>query len=379
MGGVIMVRSSVISFLLLIQVCFLKANDGAFRAQGDHLIPMQETVISLKKEILEIKKVWGAIHVSVYYEFFNPSVAKELLVGFEAASPVGDVDARPKKGLHPYMRNFKVAVNDSIVAYNIAYLDRESYKKRGLKRTKTLKKILKDVGSGEENVNWPSFEYVYHFKVNFKEGVNIVKHTYEYDLSSSVLYLYDFPYTLTTCKRWANKQIDDFTLKLDMGEMEEFSIVKSFFNSEKEWELQGNGKLFIKKEIIEDGTETKKVMRAIIKNGTLVFKKKDFAPKGELSIYSILYRVPGEFDFKSDQLPFEFGHYEFFSEPLPKDEMSKKILRNLPFARRGMIFKDKDLQKYYTKKVDWYIPDSTYTGELNTLTKEEIKWVEKYK
>lgn len=374
-----MVRSSVIFFLLLIQVCFVKANDGAFFASGDHLIPMQETEISLQKEILEIKKIGDVIHVSVYYEFFNPSDEKELLVGFEAASPSGDVNATPIKGQHPYMRNFKVSINDSIVKSMVVYVDSELYKKKGLKKTKTLKKILKDIESEEENVNAPSFDYVYLFKVNFKSGLNIVKHTYEYDLSISVLYLYYFPYTLTTCKRWANKQIDDFTLKLDMGEMEEFSIVKSFFNSEKEWELQGNGKLFIKKEIIEDGTETKKVMRAIIKNGTLVFKKKDFAPKGELSIYSILYRVPGEFDYKSDQLPFEFGHYEFFSEPLPKDEISKKILRNLPFARRGMIFKDKDLQKYYTKKVDWYIPDSAYTGELNTLTKEEIKWVEKYK
>ncbi len=124
-----MVKPLIIFILLLTQVCLLTANDGAFLASGDHLIPMHETEISLSKEILEIKKVGEVIHVSVYYEFFNPSDKKELLVGFEAASPVGDVDATPVKGQHPYMRNFKVSINDSIIDYSITYVDRESYKK----------------------------------------------------------------------------------------------------------------------------------------------------------------------------------------------------------------------------------------------------------
>lgn len=35
---------------------FIWANDGAFFAKGNHLIPINETDISVKKEILSIKK-----------------------------------------------------------------------------------------------------------------------------------------------------------------------------------------------------------------------------------------------------------------------------------------------------------------------------------
>lgn len=66
-----MLRILAIVCLLLMQICFLQANDGSFYARGEHLIPMQETEISLKKEILDIKKVGNVIYVSVYYVFFQ--------------------------------------------------------------------------------------------------------------------------------------------------------------------------------------------------------------------------------------------------------------------------------------------------------------------
>ena len=61
----------------------LFANDGAFFARGNQLIPIQETSISVKKEILSIKKIRNQfVEVSVYYEFFNPDADKEIIVGF---------------------------------------------------------------------------------------------------------------------------------------------------------------------------------------------------------------------------------------------------------------------------------------------------------
>ena len=59
----------------------------------------------------------------------------------------------------------------------------------------------------------------------------MIKHTYNYDLSSSVYINYEFEYVLTAANRWANKQIDDFTLIIDIGEFETFSIYKSFFKN----------------------------------------------------------------------------------------------------------------------------------------------------
>ena len=53
------------------------ANDGAFFAKGNQLIPINETQISVKKEILTLKKVRNQfIEVTVYYEFFNPNEDK---------------------------------------------------------------------------------------------------------------------------------------------------------------------------------------------------------------------------------------------------------------------------------------------------------------
>ena len=84
-------------FILLLSQC-LYANDGAFYASGNQLIPISETEISVQKEVLKIKKLDNKyIQVSVYYEFFNPGNAKEIIVGFEAMSPNGDVDGAPKE------------------------------------------------------------------------------------------------------------------------------------------------------------------------------------------------------------------------------------------------------------------------------------------
>ena len=61
---------------------FAFANDGVFYAAGNQLIPITETDISVKKEVLTLNRVGNHIEVTVYYEFFNPVGEKELLVGF---------------------------------------------------------------------------------------------------------------------------------------------------------------------------------------------------------------------------------------------------------------------------------------------------------
>ena len=62
----------------------------------------------------------------------------------------------------------------------------------------------------------------------------------------------------------------------------------------------------------------------------------------------------------------------------PANELSKKILRNLPFARRGYVFKSPDLTAYY-KKQPWYVPDPAYVPVMNELTKKEQEWLVKIK
>ena len=119
-----------------------RANDGSFFAKGNQLIPITETSISVKKEMLTLKKIRNQfIEVTVYYEFFNPGEEKNLTVGFEAFSPGGDVNGTPKNGQHPYMRDFTVELNNKILTYNIAYVYDSTYVKNGIIKGKSLTEL----------------------------------------------------------------------------------------------------------------------------------------------------------------------------------------------------------------------------------------------
>ena len=349
----------------------LFANDGAYYASGNHLVPISETAISIRKEVLTIRKVNDkAIEVTVYYEFFNPGKEKELVVGFEAFSPSGDVNGTPKKGLHPYMRDFTVSLNSTALRYDVAYVSDSLYAQSG----KIVSRKLGDVLSEIDNTNEVNFYYVYHFKANFKSGLNIVRHTYTYDLSGSVDEHYSFDYILTAANRWANKGIDDFTLIVDMGEFESFHVAKSFFGSAEDWDINGIGKA-------EDAPprgydETKDGwLKFTVRNGDLLFRQLHFTPKGELMVYSPNYFSADNFTIE-ETLPFSVYLQDAIGEP--DSELAKKILRNLPFARRGYVFSNEALSDYYMNRTDWYLPDPAYVPDATLLWKEEQEWIKKW-
>lgn len=345
------------------------ANDGAFYMSGNHLIPTTETQIEVKKEILSLKKIKNKyIEVTVYYEFFNPNGAKEIIVGFEAFAPSGDVDGAPKNGNHPYMSDFTVNLNDQILEYKVAYVEDSLYLKNGQIITIDL-----DTFKGEKSGNDIDFYYVYYFNANFKKGINIIKHTYNFDVSGGIVYNYDFQYILTAAKRWANNQIDDFTMLIDNGEFETFDIKKTFFESKEDWIINGIGKS-------KDNTlfeENFKTVRFYIQKGNLVFQKKNFIPTGELFIASIKFGFDNmDNSSEPNYLPFSFYQMNYIKEP--KNDFERKVYKNLPFARRGYVFKNIDLKKYYDK-LDWYIPNPNYNPDFKTLSEKEIEWIEKYK
>jgi hypothetical protein len=343
------------------------ANDGAFFASGNQLIPITETDISVRKEILTLKKMRNQfLEVTVYYEFFNPNEEKKITVGFEAFSPNGDVDGAPKNGHHPYMRDFTVELNNSILKYNVAYVSDSLYNKKG-----TIKSLDFGKFEGNKSGNYVDFYYVYHFEANFKKGINIIKHTYNYDLSGSIDFNYNFDYVLTAANRWANKQIDDFTLMLDMGEFETFSINKSFFKNANEWLVNGIGK-------IEDikGTPNSFIENDAVKfhlqKGNLIFQKKNFKIYGDLFLYAQNYLGIQNLDY----IPFSYYQENKINEP--QNEFQKKVLKNLPFARRGYIFQNQDLNDFY-RKFEWYISNPNYEPNVEILTENEKKWIEKWK
>lgn len=219
-------------FMLFVLSMF--ANDGAYFISGNQLIPINETSVEVRKEILSLKKVGDYLEVTVDYTFFNPEKkSKTILVGFEAFSPEGDANFYPKNGQHPYMMNFTVNMNNKVLPFSISYVSNENRQKEF---------SLAEISENNSNFDVDSFYYVYHFNATFTPGINKVIHTYTFQLLGSVDYLYNFEYILTAANRWANNKIDDFTLNIDMGVFESFCINETFFNSVNEWTVNGIGK-----------------------------------------------------------------------------------------------------------------------------------------
>lgn len=361
-------------FLFFITITNSVANDGGFYIDGNQLIPMLETDISVKKEILTINrsiKNPEQAEVIVYYEFYNPGEEKTMTVGFEAASPSGDAQILPVNGKHPYLHEFTVEMNSRFLPYQIAIVGDSLYYKNGKFRTLTQQQIEADVDDCGE---CGAFRYVYHFDASFKKGLNIIKHTYTCDFSTFVGSHYVFGYVLSAAMRWGNHQIDDFTLNINMGEKQLLNIDPSFFKDVSEWIILGIGKSHITKHT----WSLEPTAQFFIQKGYLTFQAKNFKPKGELNFYSPRdFFDSNFFDYKKDKyLPYKINLY--LSEDgrmTAADDMSKKILRNLPFAWRGYVFSTPELKDYYEKQI-WYYPDINYKAEIDSLSEDERIWIE---
>ena len=391
-----MMKRIITVLLCCVTIFCANANDGVFYAAGNHLIPITETDISVKKEVLTINRVGDHLEVTVYYEFFNPVGEKELLVGFEAESPynssLNPIELFPD---HPHMRNFKVVVNGEPLKYEIAHVERGRYGKNekpyysnGQFNDWSKKQCEDSLKAWDYNAI--PFDYVYHFKAKFRPGLNIVQHTYEYDLSFSIGEEFHFPYVLTAANRWANHQIDDFTLNINMGDRESFRIKKTFFEKPVEWTINGLGMAMNCDWPSWDTVKSGAIFH--IQKGGISFHKENFHPDGELfiakdNLISCMWsdwkgeeNIPVEEEFiiglKSQYYTLDTAILPGFLEVPPQfSPDQRRILRNLPFAYRGYKFKDKALQKYF-ESTQWYILNPKYKGEMEGFREKEKKWVE---
>ncbi|HTO15177.1 MAG TPA: YARHG domain-containing protein [Edaphocola sp.] len=374
-------------FFIIGSALTLLANDGAFFAKGNHLVPINNKNISLKKEILKIKINGPYAFIDVYYELYNPGKEEKVLVGFEAASASGDVDGTPKKGKHPYISDFTVRMNDKPLNYKVAIVSHETYIKNGIINKLTGDQLKKTLHP--ENVNEVGFNYVYHFDANFKPGLNIIKHTYRFQTGVSIDMESSIEYILTAANRWANKQIDDFTLIIENDKTQRWVMFNSFFKQGNEWEITGRSKIVNLQRFwdfaVFQETKFKSTLFTMDKRSTITFKKRNFHPKAELFLF-----VPKDhlmtaywekehmnlskvFDAQKVYLNFHFDDITI----KPKDDFSRRVLYNHPFAKRGYVFTDKRLKDYY-EKIDWYVPDPNYVPKIEALQNFEKKVVERY-
>ena len=142
----------------------------------------------------------------------------------------------------------------------------------------------------------------------------------------------DFQYILTAANGWANGQIDDFTLIVDMGDFRNYYINQTFFKGTKNW--NNAALLYLCNPFAYDmdvmgmhigrGLEICS-LQVRTKEEPLVYKQKDFRPKGELMIwrnhdeyssmdgfyeyYSVLSDT-GVFDIKEHQLWYSFHNHK---------------------------------------------------------------------
>lgn len=336
---------------LLIFASISIANDGVFYVEGNTLIPLQETQVELRKEILKFHITdYKWMDVDVDFTFYNPGKAKSVTVGFVTPPAIGDIDEEDER--HPRIKDFTVNVNGENLAYKMKRMSETSFQ------------------AVDKEINGRDF--VYYFSVNFKKGINKIKHTYRFHGGSSIETLRNFSYQITTGKRWANKQIDDFELQIHPGRGI-FYIPLSFKknNEPADWQIKGKG-VFSEPQnpLFSDEKPDSRLVH--IREGYLSLREKNFKPDTDISIgeynWILWYRRLCKNEDKCYEAE-EIGQNVFsylFENPgerLSEEFLAKfnkrdlQIIRKLPYAMRGYDFKEKWLKDFYLQFF-WYQPDA---------------------
>lgn len=365
-------KSLLFLFLLVFFALDLKANDSEFFGDGEELIPLENTTISLKKEVLKIKYDEGLkgqsqdeFLVDVTYELNNLGSEKETIVGF-IAPPVGE-DYQSKEGEF-YLYGFTVEMNGAKLPYEIKLLGKTEFR----------------VSDSKYNGS----DYVYYFKAKFKQGKNIIRHTYKVPAANSNDYGVSFAYRLTNAKRWANQQIDDFTLIIDGGPKgahgggEYYWVQQTFWKNNKniDWKVEGKGKISSSDMTKAWSWDTYNfpsiINRVRILEGNLKFHAVNFKPDYDF--------VMGQDDramiqtIDHDRYPLINNLQKFI---WPDDFIEKGVLpqltdqelryyKNFLFAYHGVVFKDDELNKFFNR-FNWYIPDAAVPLDVKILNQEE--------
>ena len=283
----------------------LQANDGVYYTSGNFLVPLKETDISAKKEVLEITLCKDSFAtVTVDYTFYNNSEAKTVTMAFEAAAPYNAWAPFSREGIHPFIQDFTVVFNgqplqhrNAVVAMHL-YEDKCDIEKEPLDLTKwksyeeapdsiaPMDDVLFNIAAPD---SFCSFAYAYYFDAPFQKGENHVRHTYRYKMSWGVGREYEVSYWLTPVTRWANGQVDDFTLRLKSEVDREIIMNDSLFLGEP-FKLEGIGELY---QLQSDYWGYSQCLFAPLKEGNVLeWHGTNFAPKENLHIEP-LYLLKG--------------------------------------------------------------------------------------
>lgn len=279
------------------------ANDGVYFTSGNFLVPVAETDIAVSKEILTITVGRDSFaRVDVYYEFLNRDREKTVTMAFEAASPYNAMEQLRRDGGHPYIHDFTVTMNgqpleytnglvavrwsDDVCDTDFTPLDASKWKGAGEVADSILP--FDNALYNPELDSITSFAYAYYFPALFRHGKNIVHHTYRYRMSYNVACEFEVPYWLTPATRWANRQVDDFTLRIKSDGPVDICLADSLFGSAPFVITEGHGDLH--------SLDTKYMGHFLLASlgrcSTLEWHARNFSPKASMSIASADFLLP---------------------------------------------------------------------------------------
>jgi hypothetical protein len=254
----------LIILLCIVSYYTVLANDGVFYATGNTLIPLKETTIRLKKEILNLERKGEWMQVDIYFEFFNPGAEKELTVGF--VTPPAEGDVNEEEANHPFIKDFMVMAGDKLLPYKISRMEQTGFK------------VDSKIAVG--------YDFVYYFTIRFVKGLTIIRHSYLYKGGGSVEAKNDFDYRLTTGTTWANSAIEDFELNINMGDDSYFAVPSAFGTAPVNWVLAGIGRLsgIMQSNPYGEVEAGAKLRMAYLRKGKLQLRVANFKPLKDLSL-----------------------------------------------------------------------------------------------
>jgi YARHG domain len=328
---------SFISIAMLFPM-WLFANDGVFYAHGNTLIPVKETIVRLDREVLQLTRDGEYVVINIHFEFFNPGIEKDEIVGF--VTPPAEGDVSDEQAEHPQITNFTVNMNGEELPFKIFRMDGSGFT------------LPEEVANGND--------FIYHFNAHFRAGLNIIRHSYRFRAEGWVEAPYIASYVLTTGKMWANGEIGDFTLEVDMGSNCFFTVPWTFSNSGKaaSWAIAGKGRLAPEARTIFENTQRVVSMD----EGKLILHEKHFQPDSDLSVteyylHNEVYLWTSDFD-SNPLKEVMFAYMTFNPESPDFSEFTVeqlRLLRNYLYARHGYVFKDAALKKIFSQCL-WYKP-----------------------
>ena len=359
---------------LAIIFCFLSifafANDWEFGSEGEHIIPLKGSNMSIKKEKITLKLIPDGMLVNVKFVFDSPN-AENKIIGFVTPESGNgeeeDETTKPKRKPEPLnIKNFKTVVNGKEVKSNVELLSKL------LSKGVLDNNIIKEYTEKEKTF----YNYVYYFNADFKQGENVVEHSYFYTGSYGV-YERDFEYVVTTISKWKNKTVEDFEIEVHPGNYF-VKLPYSFGKDNKKinWLIVGKGKMVTiastKKSNDEDATGLERygIIYLKLNNGFVRYKTKNFSPNQDFYMTRMDNILGFDYEFPEGKIQgykFKDDYFTTLRETIYDDypnivsslkdlkDKDLDIIRNYPYAFAGYDFAKKDLKDYFSQFI-WYTP-----------------------